>query len=240
MNSASRPSYEETLKNKFRLLSEELSGYYEKNGVTVKPYHDPSLTNFSQLSIERKHKAVHDLQTFAEITRYGGSEKTQSKALWAILKRARLRPNPDLFRYLAEDDKIEIYNFSGIQLWCNIETLSICSYTLEEIHSFDWLERYQRDELDTQRILKAIEKLPGQATGEPLVAMIPNHQVQERFSEKRFLLDVRHDYFFPLYSEQNQLAAFLVSSKVKILSEQPSSRPPKKISFRLHLANSGA
>lgn len=210
--------------NKFKALAEGLASYYSSRGLSVKPYHLSRLPHFSKLSLDRQRKAVADLEIFSDIVRSAGSSSSRncSVNLWAVFKKAHLRPGFDFFKYINEDDKVEIYNFSGIQLWCNEETLKICSYTLEEIHSYDWLERYERSELDTQRILKAIETLSSLERGKHLSAMIPKHDVQERFSERKFLLDVQHDFFFPLYSEQNILEAFLVTSKVNILSSQPA------------------
>jgi hypothetical protein len=45
----------------------------------------------------------------------------------------------------------------------------------------------------------------------------------------RNLINVSHDYFVPLFNEQDQVAAFLVTSKVEILEElsEPLMAQPK-------------
>ena len=50
--------------------------------------------------------------------------------------------------------------------------------------------------------MKAIGNMLGGGKARHLAAMIPYHRVEEKFSESRFRLNVRHDHFFPLTSQR--------------------------------------
>jgi hypothetical protein len=202
--------------------------FYDRFGIKVKAYHDRSLPHFSRLSAERKSRAVYYMRRIWGITRHHITNQVEvennAQSLWSALKVSGLKPGSDLFSHLEADDKIEIYSLDGIQIWRNCNVMEICSYTLEEIHSFDWHERYERCESDNSAILGAIGRLFDLGSERHVHARIPNHLVKEKFSEKRFQLNVRHDYFFPLVGENSELAAFLVTSKVEILP-RPASLP---------------
>lgn len=195
----------------------------------MKPFHDPSLPHFSSLSQEKKQSALHYVRRIWGITQHHVQNHVDAEnnamALWSALKSCGLTPGSDLFGHLEGDDKIEIYTLNGIQIWRNCNVMEICSYTLEEIYSFDWQERYERSPRDNQAIMAAIDQAI--KPGGNFRAMIPRHQVVEKFSENRLCLNVRHDYFFPLMGPEREVSAFLVTSKVEIASKEdglPSQR----------------
>jgi hypothetical protein len=225
--SAPRANESENLDGEFRQLAESVAAYYQRFGASVKPYHEASLPHFSRLPLEKKRNAVHYMRKIWGVTEHHVSNQVDAGnnavSLWSAMKSCGLTPGSDLFGYLEPDDKIEIYSLDGIQFWRNLSLFSVCSYTLEEIHSFEWHERYDRKDADNTLIMKAIGELVSSNSMSPVAAKIPSHLVIEKFSEERFVLDVRHDYFFPLTFEGKDVAAFLVTSKVGIISRNPNA-----------------
>lgn len=225
------------LTDEFQQIAENLATYFSHIGITVKPYHDRSLPRFSKLSEEKKKKALFFLQLFWTITQSTGQSdlKNNSRALWAAMKSVGLRHGSSFFQHLEDDDQIEIYNLEGVQIWRNFNVLKICSYTLEEVHSYEWIDRYERNDKDTQTILKVIAQVLQKSGPEPIHANIPYHFVRERFSERQLLLNVCHDHFVPLFDEKNQIAAFLVTSKVEIVKETAEPVPMRPAAPKLSL-----
>jgi hypothetical protein len=227
----------QTFIDEFRQTAERLAAHFNALGVPVKPYHEPSLPAFSQLSDEKKEKTLFYIQMFWAITQQIGQADAQnnSRSLWAAMKGAHLRHGSSFFQHLEDDDKIEIYNLEGVQIWRNFNVLQVCSYTLEEVHCYDWIDRYERHEIPTQAILNTIEKVIQSKGTEPLRSNISLHYVRERFSERKLLLNVSHDYFVPLLNDADQVAAFLVTSKVEVLKElsEPFMAQPKATKLSL-------
>ena len=224
--------------SEFRKIAEEVAAYFQQAGVNVKAYHEASLPHFSALSQERKRSAVHYLSLIRNIildqTRNGTDAGNDSMALWSALKIFELTPGKELFRFLEGDDKIEVYDLAGIQIWRNCNVMEICSYTLEEIYSFEWQERYERAEAQNHAILNAVKETLEKGIEQYVHAGISDHLVIEKFSELRFQLNVRHDYFFPLFGKDGKVQAFLVTSKVKILDRAKTDTQPLSKKVRSH------
>jgi hypothetical protein len=221
----------------FRFLAEGVASYYQRFQIAVKPYRDPALPHFSGLAIEKQQNALHYMrqiwgmtQNYIENQVDAGNDEI---ALWNALKVYGLTPKGNLFNHLEADDKIEIYTLDGVQIWRNFNVMAICSYTLEESHSFEWQERYGRSSADNLAIMSAIEKIfqPGEECY--VLAKIPYHLVVEKFSEEKLHLNVRHDYFFPLTKKDKSIAAFLVTSKVDILSKNARLPVQEKVHLGL-------
>lgn len=215
-----------TVVNEFRTLVENLAEFYAKAGVAVKPYHDQALPHFSALQPEQQERALIEARTFWEITSGHMAERVNprnnSQALWSALKTAGLRPTANLFGEITDGDCIEIYNAAGFQIWRNITMLELCSYTLEEVHCFEWHQRYERRASDIEAMQKAIGRLLSGETRE-LHETIVSHPVRERFSELRMLLWAQHEGWYGLTDREGQLAALLLRSRGGVLSHHAES-----------------
>ncbi len=231
------------LDHEFRILADSVASHYRRFVPGVKPYHDSSLPHFSRLPTQKKQNAVHYLRQLWSVIQHDIANQVDvgnnAVALWSALKVFGFKPGSDLFGYLQGDDTIEIYTLDGIQVWRNCNLMEVCSYSLEEIHSFEWHERYDRAEVDNQNIVQTIGRMLGEGKPRHVAAMIPYHSVNEKFSESMFRLNVRHDHFFPLTLQGgNDVVAFLVTSKVDILSRKATAVPARaKTAAHLNLVD---
>lgn len=225
---AQSKSSETNVVDEFRNLVEKLAEYYTESGVAVKPYHDRGLPHFSGLRPELRERALFEARTFWEITSGHITERVNprnnSQALWGALKIAGLRPTASLFGHLTDEDCIEIYNAAGFQIWRNMAMMEICSYTLEEVHCFEWHERYERSQAkneDMQRAVNFIVSGAGREYHEP----ITSHPVRERFSESQMLLWAQHDGWYGLTDREGRLAGILLRSRGGVLSRGSVALP---------------
>lgn len=224
--------------NQFRTLAENLSTYYNTLGAKSKPYHDPSLPHFSGLPETSKRSVIQHLTAQWQVAQTHitsqGEADNNAKSLWSALKVYGLNPGGDLFGFLEQDDMIEVYTLDGIQIWRNCNVMEICSYTIEEVNCYDWEERYDRKETDNIVIRRAIGAMLDLNGKGYIRANIPYHIVEEKFSQERLRLNVSHGYFFPLLGQENQVTAFLVTSKVEVVSNL-AHLPSPDVSQKLRL-----
>ena len=216
------------LVDEFRSLVENLAEYYTRSGVAVKPYHDQRLPNFCALRPELRERALFEARTFWEITSGHITERVNprnnSQALWGALKIAGLRPTASLFGHLTDDDCIEIYNASGFQIWRNLAMMELCSYTLEEVHCFEWHARYERSSANNNAMTKAVNFILSGA-GREYHEPIASHPVRERFSQTQMLLWAQHEGWYGLSDREGRLAGILLRSRGGVLSPSSEALP---------------
>lgn len=224
---------------KFRSLAEKTADFLNGLGMSVLPYRAADLPLFNSLPLEKRKHSVQYLESFhgvLEMMKKNGVDfKNNSKALWEGIKVMGFRPPSDLFGFLKDDHKIEVYNAEGIQIWRNLGVMSICSYTLEEMYCMDWQDRYARNESDTKQIISMVQTILSGKVRNTIPAMIGDHTVIEKSSINQYVLKASHDYFCPLFNEYNQVRGFVVTSLVEIvgsaklqpelLTDSPAAQP---------------
>ena len=217
-----------SLESEFKLIADEISNLFEKNGQPIRPYRDPRLIYYSQLDKARQQSSLHRLKIFlSSITSTldaGDQLSNNSRALWHAIGTLGFRPDSEVFSKLQDDDVIEVYDSQGTQIWRNFNYMKICSYSLEEIICHDWPTLYRRDPKITELLIQVmIETLSGQQYG-PRFIDVDFHMVAESFSESQFQLHVRHDYICPLLGPTKSCDGFVITSKVKILRKTDEAR----------------
>src|SRR5690606_17702992 len=75
----------------------------------------------------------------------GGTLRDSSfQVFWNVLRRFDLRPCSDLFDLLDSNDVIEVYRYDFIQIYRNLRFLELCTYSLDEVFSYEWPELFHR------------------------------------------------------------------------------------------------
>lgn len=210
-------------RDEFRSLALRMAEYYQRAGCDTRAFDCESLPHFSALAASAQKLALSHLRSCWSVLERSeqapATARNNAQAMWATLRVLGFTPPADLFSRLEADDLIEIYEPSGLQIWRNIGVMEVCSYTIEEMHSFDWSARYEREEEHTQAIFKIVTELigGGPSAGERLC--LSKHFVRERFSRKNFLLEVSHDDYLPLRGRGPELGALFVRSKGRVVAE---------------------
>ncbi len=207
--------------SKFKILADKISSYFSALGLAVVPYQDETLPFYSMLSVERKKEALLHLEVYntciEACINSGEDFRKGTRSLWYAIKELGYIPNKDMFNLLESDHVIEIYTDEKIQIWRDFNLMTYCTYTLEEIFTYPWTERYIRNSEDIQKIIDASEKAFHPDNRDIIVAMVPNHPVIEKFSMRRLDLTVTHEYFCLLFrAGQHSPAAIVIVSRVVI------------------------
>lgn len=230
---------ETKLVKRFRKSIEKIALIQNRYDIGIIPYIDPDLPHFQALDSVKQGDAVYYAELYLTILENSKRSSTNfannADALWEAIVELKLRPPSDLFHLLSDDDKIEVYNSHGVQVWRNFNVMKICSYTLEEMHCFSWDARYFRKESDTKAILASVQKVLTAKESVVFPENIANHIVSERFSQKRYVLEARHDYFCPLFTKENQVGGFIVTSKVEVLGSNVKKGAPQTSAPRLQV-----
>jgi len=209
---------------RFIRSSEAISRLFQKYETECVPFYSSHLPHFSALDSRKQEEAVFILEMYKKSLQNSennfGSLKNNGDLLWQAIKDLGYRQPSGFFACLEPDDVIEIYDSQNLQIWRNINFMKICSYTLEEMLCLPWYERYDRDNEDTEKIIKSVQKVMGSKEPTYLNEAIGNHIFEEKTSRKQFVLNARHDYFCPLFGESGSPEAFVVTSKVKILKQK--------------------
>jgi hypothetical protein len=231
------------LEFKMKNLMERFCDYARLSGSEILPYRDPSLKIFSSLSHDKQENAYNAFLKYYGVCSAATYEDIRlsddPSLLWYVIKELGLRPCSDLFNKIQPNDVIEIYNTDFIQIFRNFAFFSICSYSLEEIFSYEWRELYERDPVITGKLAElAFSLLSGDVKTTIPILGIGDHQLTEVFSPSRHKMVVNHSYLSPLFGKsKGKVEAFAIFSKAKVIGRELASQGlvPKKSNQSLPL-----
>ncbi|MFV3407586.1 hypothetical protein ACNH6C_03200 [Bdellovibrio bacteriovorus] len=183
---------------RFRLLCERLALVLEKEGLSVKPYHDPALPHFCRLANDQKDLALQTLKDYVEICQEVQAEsyslKDSPRFCWKALRRWGLVPSSDFFDKLEMANIVEIYTSDNLQIFRNLRFFEVSTYTLEELYTLEWWKLYGREEAVTRDLFAAaLDLLSGKVPG-TMRFQVGKHQLWELCSEglRRFEVEPRY------------------------------------------------
>ena len=224
-----------TFVTKFKNLAEEVANLLKNTGLSTKPYHSPDLPHYSGLTKDKQRRALESLavykQTLISCVQSDEDIRSGSRSLWHALRVMRLKGTNSLFNQIEADDAIELYSADGIQLWRNYRVMEVCSYTLEEIYSFDWLQRYERDQEMAQQVLQHVLQALNDPKN-PVVVDVPAHIIRETFSSDRIALRVKHKTLHPVSNVENgEVAGFVAVSGAEQVDWIQASTPKPSLAI---------
>lgn len=205
---------------RFREQTEELSGYFARNGVNKVPYFSPALTDFRKLNAHEQKSAVqtlgHTLDVFAESELEGADLRDTPQLLWRSLRRLGWTPKSDVFDQIHEDDAVEIYSADHIGLFRNLRCYELLSYSIEQLFSKTWYELVRRDSKITEQLYEAARKFIEGEVRETSDPNIEEHVCFETHSPELLSVWIRFKLFSPLYAN-GRFAGLLVTHESKIV-----------------------
>lgn len=193
----------ENLRSRFRDAVSSLAKLAAEEGVSLVPFHEFSLPIFSALGDEARGTAVRDAEEMNSLwreTRQGGGTLSNSRQLlWRFLSRMKLHIPADFLELYRDDWVIEIYNRDGLQIFRSFSVFRFTSFSLEELLSIPWWERYHRENEDHGFLLE-IQKgiFDGEIRGCLQPASRP-HLLKEVGSAEELHLDFDAKLFAPVF-----------------------------------------
>lgn len=225
-NSEQLEDHNQEILNQFRALAEATAKILNLNKISTRPYDNQALPLFSLLNPTRQQTSLAQLRTYFGTLQACLDTKsaTENQSVWSALQLLGLKPTSDIFEKISSDYAIEIYDGEGIQAWRNLTFMSVCSYTLEEMFSLTWQERYERSPLaEKQTTEVVIDIFTGKIKG--TTACQIHNQISETCSGGKFVIDVFHEYISPLTGPNSGVSGFIVLSKVKLLRQNSIAYP---------------
>ncbi|MBC7464576.1 MAG: hypothetical protein H7256_01165 [Bdellovibrio sp.] len=214
--------------SRFKKLTEDVAFMLNENRAEVVAYRDPSMNSFSMLDQARQKNSLKEIEFYKKSLEMAVSEDrtiNEKQSLWSSLKLLGLRPTSDVLDLVNSEDSVEAYDLGGIQFWRNFKFFEVCSYTLEEMFSLPWSDRYDRDDVAVKKTEEiAMNLITGKMT-ETIYCNIENILV-ENLSENKFVIDARHTHISPLFDQYSAVSGFIVVSKVKLLGADNTNNLP--------------
>ncbi|MEK2690833.1 hypothetical protein [Bdellovibrio sp. GT3] len=209
-----------TLQEEFMSIALNISEMLKGEGKTVRPFVE-GLPHFSKLPTEKKLHIIQQVRFYQELCQgqlNDGYKISDSPTFtWRAFRHLGLAPCKDFFSFLTQDDIVEIYSKDQIQLFRNFTFFDFCSYTLEELYTFEWWNLFQREEKHTQMILDEVAKVISgeiQSTYEP---GLPAHELREIRSAERYSMTMSLRCLAPVYKNK-QIEGLVVLERARILN----------------------
>lgn len=196
-----------------------LAWILKEEGLSVQPCRrENDFNRFLTFSPEHRNSSLVRLKRYVdvcEMTRKQGHSLANHHAfLWNMLKEMGYVPHSEMFGVLEDQDIVEIYDNSLIQVFRNLRFFEICSYSLVELLTYEFPELYYREDSITQRLLKQVFSLLNEEQFKVLKADAPLHRVQETFSDHKNEYFIRQKYIAPLRDRVSRSIAIVGTFEV--------------------------
>ena len=183
-------------------------------GYETKVFSKEKPSIFPSFGIEKQNEILKTLdQTYAvyqSAIDKGVESRDDRKMAWWAMRHLGLRPHSDTFSKIEQHDVIEIYDANHKQIFRTFNFFPCLSYSLDEIHTYEWRELYERDEKVGAPMFDTVIQVL--TTQPPAIILQPfeTHWVQERFSEGRNKAELYSRLVSPLMMVQSdQIAGYV-------------------------------
>lgn len=202
-----------------KLLSElvdSLEHILESRGVPRRATPDAVWEDFAKQPSDERATTIKNLTEYLDILMYAEAQvkedKDERQLLWHVIKYLGLVPPDDLFKHILDNDFIEIYNSSGIQVYRNLEFCKIVSYSIAELSVYRWDQLYSRDQGITNLIITEGMQKGFSGTRQLFKLQIPQHEVWEVFrgGNRRYSADF--GYLCPLIDRNSKGVSHILST----------------------------
>jgi hypothetical protein len=178
----------------------------------------PFDSRFLKKSVLAQELAVRCIEGFNDICTSALSNNIDLKdrswqMTWWIIRAAGFTPPSDLFSYILDGDIIEIYDADHIQIFRSFNFFSLVSYSLDEIHNYEWFELYNRDEEIMKTMIAELTNLVASGKKTLMVSPFPPHVVAEKFSPRKKANEVAFKCFSPLFKPDGSVGGYIVTFK---------------------------
>lgn len=222
----------------FRRLSKMVAALAEQCGTQIIPFSDPSLPLFSQLPLEAQKAGNTKLSRLIDVYSQARDHKTgefdHRLVVWMALKNFELIPPSDFMDRIAEGNVVELYSSDGIQLFSNFRFFDLCSYTLEELASRDWLTLWKRDPDSLAQMQSIVAHVLSSETESTVTLSGVVHTIEESNSPLKLTVDYELLAMCPLWDRKSKVKiGFAVVESGNILTP-PLSPEEEEIALLRH------
>lgn len=132
-----------------------------------------------------------------ELIPESGRSVDELQFLRRYLSHQRMAVPGDLENFITPGDIIEVYDSEGIQHYRSFNFFELCTYSLEEIFTYEWWHLYERNEFVTRNLVNQFIKIFQENSGPQLVDF-PTHVARELWSPGRSTIRIKQKALIPV------------------------------------------
>lgn len=138
------------------------------------------------------------------------------------LNRRNFKLADNQFDSLVDDnDIIEVYNASGIQICRSWSYFNMCSYSLPELLAYSWSELYLRPKY-VEKTLNSIALSLFTPDSKTITYDIPQYLINEKFSRRRYSFLFKMKYASPILCKNTlKVTGFITTGELKPMTISP-------------------
>ncbi len=212
-NEANQNTYESRFVYGLVEIKKKLSHYgIEKH--LFSNYNSP-LSKFKSLPTDTKIQIINNLQNYIRALSSldeleNPQEKNSLNLFWLFMRELGFKSTSDLFSHLKFDDVLELYNQSGVQIFCSMNFFNLCSYSYEEIFSYSWFDLYNREVPITQELIDiTTDASTGKTKNIRLLSIEPHYVTENHDGKIKFKTKIKQKLIAPLMYIGGGAAGFI-------------------------------
>jgi hypothetical protein len=186
----------------FETACKALSLELMRFGIEIKPHSDFGQKKAYAIEpyiLDQISKGIEqETLRLSQITEHDQAHNSEAKNLWSFLKSKKFRFSTDLFSTLTNNHIIEVYDSSFKALYRNPNFYRNTSYTIDELHLFEWPELFYREQSITNQIARKVGEAFDSDTQKIVNCDAEPHEAKELFSSKRLIALMKVDLIAPL------------------------------------------
>lgn len=191
-----------------------------------------SIDLFESLPLEKQQAILSNISSYLkilseDITPRRDRRDYEIERLKCALKSFKVRlSDQDFYSKIGQDDFVEFYNSSNIQLYRSVRFFSLCSYSLLDLSVNPWDELYEKPVGVMSEVISHIER--AKESADTVECSIGSFLQREKFAYanatqlRTFLVNFRH-FTALVDAETGNQAGFLCTFTADILAEGESS-----------------
>ena len=191
-------------------------------GVRFRPYRTAEFAHFRNLPHGKQSEILASFLNFYKIivsSSEANIQTTDSRSvIWHMFSKMGWVPCSDLFDFIKNDDIVEVYDTSFHQVFRNLRFIQICSYSFEEIVSFEWPQLFKRTEEDSGHLLETSRQLISGEIRHTVVPETGRHTIEEIFSEERRVFAGIHKCLSPIFDKNHNPIGFVGVTSAEVIA----------------------
>lgn len=218
--------------NLFKRLVERTSIFINLNGFNISPFSNESLQKLETLpllEIKKYNSKLMDNLQLLEGALPNNTETSNAEIVRNIASLMKLCVGEDFINQITDNDIVEIYNPSGIQMFRNLKFYETTAYSLTDLLVFEWSYLYERPTKIYEKLAEYAHYCEHKAHKNEVISLkhLSTHLLKEIQATPINLLEVNFLNIAPLTSFNGVYAGLIVTCQARSLF----SLSDKDISF---------
>lgn len=187
-------------------IANEIAALAASVNIKITPYNHESLEHFSKLNDENRQAVLASIEVYLNVYKAvkaeGVSLLDSTRVIWNALTELGYRPTSDLFSYINSGNVIEIHNDRLVQVFRNLVFFDYCSYSLEELYSYEMPSLYSRDIAFETELMGYVGQIYDGEARTVIKLQLKPHMITELASKDKLQITDDMHFIAPLFSSK--------------------------------------